>query len=133
MAWLIDSVQRHKLYFVDSRTTAKTIASTIARQRNILSGSRDIFLDNERSAFSIDKQFQRLLQLARKDRTAIAIGHPYPQTLDYLERALPQLADEGIAVVTVSDILKLRRAEQQVAVHFQRVMQVASLGTPGQE
>jgi polysaccharide deacetylase 2 family uncharacterized protein YibQ len=121
MAWLMNSVKRHKLYFVDSRTTSKTVASDIAQQRNIMTASRDVFLDNERTTFSIDQQFRRLLRLAKRNQTAIAIGHPYPATLDYLEQVLPLLERENIEIVAVSDMLKLRLAKQQVAAHFMRV------------
>ena len=115
MSWLMDSVKRHKLFFVDSRTTHKTIASDIARQQNVLSASRDIFLDNNRSAYDIDKQFRRLLILAKRRQTAIAIGHPHRATLEYLERAIPMLEDEGITIVSVSYMLKMRRAQRQMA------------------
>jgi len=115
MAWLMRSVKRHKLFFIDSRTTHKTVASEIAVKENIRTASRDVFLDNDRSLYGIDKEFRRLLALAKQRKTAIAIGHPYPSTLQYLEHALPMLQDEGIQLISVSEMLKLRLAEQQLA------------------
>jgi polysaccharide deacetylase 2 family uncharacterized protein YibQ len=115
MHWLMQSVKRHQLFFIDSRTTHMTVASEIAEQQNVLSASRDIFLDNERNIFAIDQQFRKLIRLARQKRTAIAIGHPYPATTEYLAYALPLLADENIRVIPVSDMLKMRLARQQVA------------------
>lgn len=118
MHWLMQSVKQHRLYFIDSRTTHQTVASEIATQQNVLSASRDIFLDNERNLFSIDRQFRKLLHLARQKKTAIAIGHPYPATIEYLAYAIPLLADENIRVIAVSDMLKMRLAESQVAANF---------------
>ena len=115
MAWLMRSVKRHKLFFIDSRTTHKTVASEIAVKENIRTASRDVFLDKDRSLYGIDKEFRRLLALAKQRKTAIAIGHPYPSTLQYLEHALPMLQDEGIQLISVSEILKIRLAEQQLA------------------
>lgn len=115
MAWLMRSVKRHKLFFVDSRTTHKSVASEMAVQENIRTASRDVFLDNDRSLYGIDKEFRRLLALAKQRKTAIAIGHPYPSTLQYLEHALPMLKDEGIRLIPVSEMLNLRLAERQLA------------------
>ena len=115
MHWLMQSVKKHRLFFIDSRTTHMTVASKIAEQQNILSASRDIFLDNERNTFAIDQQFRKLIYLARQKHTAIAIGHPYPATIEYLAYAIPLLADENIRVISVSDMLKMRLARQQVA------------------
>ncbi|MGV0034502.1 MAG: divergent polysaccharide deacetylase family protein [Candidatus Azotimanducaceae bacterium WSBS_2022_MAG_OTU7] len=114
MAWLMRSIKRHKLFFVDSRTTHKSVASAIAVQENIQTASRDVFLDNDKSLCGIDKEFRRLLALAKVRKTAIAIGHPHPSTLQYLEHALPMLKDEGIQLVSVSEMLKLRLAERQL-------------------
>ena len=115
MAWLMRSVKRHKLFFVDSRTTHKSVASEIALQENIRTASRDVFLDNDRSLYGIDKEFRRLMAVAKQRKTAIAIGHPYPSTLQYLEHAIPMLQDEGIRLISVSEMLKLRLAARQLA------------------
>jgi polysaccharide deacetylase 2 family uncharacterized protein YibQ len=45
-------------------------------------------------------------KLARKRGQVIAIGHPYPATLDLLERELPRLAEEGFELVRVSELLQ---------------------------
>lgn len=115
MVWLMRAVRRHKLFFVDSRTTHKSVASEIATQENIRTASRDVFLDNDRSLYGIDKEFRRLLTVAKRRKTAIAIGHPYPSTLQYLEHAIPMLEQEGIKIISVSEMLELRQAARQFA------------------
>lgn len=117
MSWLMRSIRGHKLYFIDSRTTHKSVAREIARQENLQRASRDVFLDNDRSLYAVDQQFQKLLKVAERRKTAIAIGHPYPVTMDYLALAVPQLEDRNIKVVSVSELLQIRAQseEQQVA------------------
>lgn len=115
MVWLMRAVRRHQLFFVDSRTTHKSVASEIAIQEHIRTASRDVFLDNDRSFDGLDKEFKRLLTVAKRRKTAIAIGHPYPSTLQYLEQAIPMLEQEGINLISVSEILKLRQSTQQLA------------------
>lgn len=43
--------------------------------------------------------------MASKRGSVIVIGHPYPATLELLERELPLLADEGFELVTISELL----------------------------
>ena len=112
MLWLMRAVKHHKLFFVDSRTTHKTVASDIALQENIRTASRDVFLDNDKSLYSIDKEFRRLLALAKERKTAIAIGHPYPSTLRYLELATPMLKRKGVRLISVSEMLNIRLADR---------------------
>ena len=118
MSWLMDSMKGKGMFFVDSRTTPDTVASSIASKKNVLSASRDVFLDNERTPYAIDRQFRYLLRLAKKQKTAIAIGHPYPSTIDYLSNAIPLLKQENIQVVSVSKVIQMRLATRQVAANY---------------
>ena len=62
--------------------------------------------DNVGSTEVIEREFERLKALARKRGRALAIGHPYPATLDVLERELPKLAAEGFELVRVSELFQ---------------------------
>ncbi|MFP3373564.1 divergent polysaccharide deacetylase family protein, partial [Pseudomonas sp. SIMBA_068] len=70
--------------------------------------SRDVFLDDVRTTEAISGQLQQGIALARKQGSAVLIGHPYPQTLDVLERALPQLRGQGIELIKLSQMIALR-------------------------
>lgn len=99
-------LREHGLFFIDSRTIADTQAAVAAEAAGVPHLSRDVFLDNERTTAAIDAQFERALRLARAQGMALIIGHPYPQTLDYLERRLPGLeSQEGVQVLSVTDLL----------------------------
>jgi polysaccharide deacetylase 2 family uncharacterized protein YibQ len=50
--------------------------------------TRDIFLDNETNPESIRLQYNIWLTQARERGSAIAIGHPYPNTLEVLRESL---------------------------------------------
>ncbi|MEH6358651.1 MAG: divergent polysaccharide deacetylase family protein [Pseudomonadales bacterium] len=108
MQWLMQSLQNYPLYFVDSRTSADSVAATTASNHHIPTLERDVFLDHEANTAFIDKQFKRLLRIARKEGSAVAIGHPYPSTLSYLENILPQLAGMGVHLVKPSDLLAIK-------------------------
>ncbi|MCQ6263461.1 divergent polysaccharide deacetylase family protein [Alcanivorax sp. MM125-6] len=105
MTRLMDQLRRRHLFFVDSRTNAATLAERSARRAGLPAGRRDVFLDNRRDLAHINEQFNQLLRLARRRGHAIAIGHPYPETLDYLRQVLPLMEQAGVEVVPVSRLL----------------------------
>ena len=106
MEWLMDAVKAHgNLFFVDSYTTVSSVALQLARERGVPSIRRDVFLDNVPTAAAIDEEFRRLKRRAKKHGIAVGIGHPYPETLHYLEQVLPTLIDEGIELVSVGRLI----------------------------
>ncbi len=110
MLWLMQAINRRgALFFVDSRTTAATVAQQVAAENGVPNLRRDVFLDNETTAAAIAIQFERLLNLARHNGSAVAIGHPHGATLDFLEQRLPQLEAEGIRIVSVQTLLQQRQ------------------------
>ncbi|SDW11496.1 hypothetical protein SAMN04487960_101349 [Marinobacter mobilis] len=114
MEWVMSELHQYPLYFVDSRTIASSIAADVARAYQIPALTRDVFLDHEQTEAFVDQQFQLLIRLARENGTAIAIGHPHTVTVDYLEKHLPQLDEQGIAVATVSGIWALRNNNREM-------------------
>lgn len=105
MLRLMTELRQRHLFFVDSRTNAATVAERTARREGVSTGARDIFLDDRRDTAAINEQFNRLLREARRHGHAIAIGHPYPETIRYLRQVLPLLKDAGVEVVPVSELL----------------------------
>ncbi|WP_075184888.1 divergent polysaccharide deacetylase family protein [Teredinibacter haidensis] len=115
MNWLMDMLVEQQIYFIDSRTTADSVASEIARQTGVPQGARDIFLDNIRRPEAIRAQLKKAQSLARKRGFAVAIGHPYPETLAVLEQQLPQLKVDGIQLVRVSTLLEAQQQQATIA------------------
>ncbi len=106
MRWLMQEVQNHdNLYFVDSYTTKASILQKIANENWIPNLRRDVFLDSDRNPAKIRMHFRRLLKMARKTGIALAIGHPYPETMAVLEEELPKLSNMGIQLIPVSKLL----------------------------
>ncbi len=107
MLWLMREIQRqNRLFFVDSRTTKHTVAQLIAYENGVPSVSRDVFLDADPSLEGVRREFKRLLGLARRQGSALAIGHPLPTTLAVLEEELPRLANRGVKLVPVSRLVE---------------------------
>ena len=115
MAWLMQDMERQSgLYFVDSRTTVYTVARQLANEYRIPSIDRKVFLDNEQTTRAIQVQFQRLLDIARREGSALGIGHPHAQTLALLRQELPRLADYNIRLVSVSQLIEIERRRKGI-------------------
>lgn len=108
MLWLMRALRAdRRLYFVDSRTTKYTVARQIAYENRVPSVSRDVFLDADPSPAAVEREFKRLLDLARRNGSAIAIGHPQPATLAVLARELPRLSSRhGAKLVPVARLVQ---------------------------
>ena len=105
MRWVMEVAKERGLFFIDSRTTALTQAATIARESNIPVLERNVFLDHQIDTDAIEKEFLRAIDIALQQGQVIVIGHPYPETLAYLQRGLPILDELGIQRVTASAYL----------------------------
>ncbi len=121
---VMDSIRffNPQLYFLDSRTTARSVAFTQARAAGLKSTSRDVFLDyNPESIESIELQVQIWLAKAREMGSAIAIGHPHQNTLTVMQRILPQFSDE-YDFVPLSRIVAERDVSDEPAVPSTRLV-----------
>lgn len=113
MSWLMEEIAAHEgMFFIDSFTTPDSVALQIAFESGIAATRRHVFLDNDRSPAALRKEFDRLTALARRDGVAVAIGHPYPETLEFLERELRDWDSTAIMLIPVSQALN--RVEPEV-------------------
>ena len=110
MLWLMQVIREHgPMFFIDSRTTVETVARQVAEENGIPNSERNVFLDNLLQEGEIAFQFRRLIKLARDKGTALAIGHPHPQTLALLEKRLPQLERQGIRLLPVTELIEIQQ------------------------
>lgn len=105
MDWVMQLLKRQQLYFLDSRTSAGSVAAVRAAAHGVPHLSRHVFLDNVRDSDAIDREFSRLVRRALEQGLAVGIGHPYPETISYLQQALPALRCQGIRLALVSELL----------------------------
>lgn len=93
------------LLFLDSITTGVTATKKVSADLSLPVLERDVFLDNVREERAIWKQLMALEAKAKREGYAIAIGHPYDQTIRVLQAWLPRVEDRGFALVPVSAIV----------------------------
>jgi uncharacterized protein len=102
---VLQTLARHGLFFLDSRTSAESIGYRTARALGLPAAERHVFLDRDPSPEAVRTQFQRLLELSRTRGSAVAIGHPLPDTLQVLTEEVPKAKEQGFVFVPVSDLL----------------------------
>lgn len=101
MQWL-----RHKnMFFVDSRTTTQTRAQQAAIDAGLPVLRRHVFLDNSLSDTALQQQIKTLIRIAKRKQSAIGIAHPHPETLNFLRNIDSYLAEHGVELVPVSQLL----------------------------
>ena len=97
---LMSVISSHGLFFLDSRTTARTVGMRVATDWGVPAVRRDVFLDHNRQLEAIDAAFRRAIAIANDRGYAIIIAHPHDITLQFLEKRLPTL--QGTTLVPVS-------------------------------
>jgi polysaccharide deacetylase 2 family uncharacterized protein YibQ len=106
MRQLMPVLRGHRLFYVDSRTTAATVAYDAARQDGVPAAFRNVpFLDDVEDKAAIEKQIALAMHGAKEKGEAITIGHPHPATLQALREMLPKARAEGITLVFVSELV----------------------------
>ena len=109
MAWLMEALATKEIYFVDSRTSVKSVALKAARNIGIRSDTRDVFVDHDLNEKSMLKQLDHAIQVAKRKGSAVVIAHPFPETIKVLEQWLPRAKALGLEFVYMSDLLKIRK------------------------
>jgi len=104
MLKVMQSLERYNLYFLDSVTIGNSQAMRAAQGTGVKVIKRKVFLDDTQNEADIRFQFNRAVQLARRNGSAIAIGHPHPSTVRVLQQMLPTLPSD-ITLVRPSDLL----------------------------
>lgn len=106
MAVVLSVLKERGLFFIDSRTSPKSVGLQLARQLGIEAGTRNVFLDNVQEVGAIKVQLEEAVRIARRKGGAIAIGHPHPATIRALRELMPELRDSGINFVYASELVR---------------------------
>ena len=108
MRVVMDELKRRGLLYLDARAVPTAPVAVAARDFGVPYAARDLFLDGERAAISVDSRLAQLVKLARERGSAIAIGHAHEATLAALQRWLPTLSRQGVALVPLTAVVKAR-------------------------
>lgn len=107
MADVMSVISSRGMFFLDSRTTAASVAQSTARQYGIATGANELFLDNSNAVADIEARLQQAANIAfdSSAKYVIVIGHARPNTARALQNMVAKLQAEGIEFVFVRSVL----------------------------
>ncbi len=113
MRQIFSILKKRGLYYVDSRTTAETVARPSARLLQLPFAERDIFIDHFEDQAFIQGQLKQLIKRAQRQGYAVGIAHPHATTLAVLKQFLPELtaAVELVPASMVIETIMLAKVE----------------------
>ncbi|WP_413739308.1 divergent polysaccharide deacetylase family protein [Sodalis sp. RH21] len=91
-------LNHYPFYFLDSMTIGNSQSRQAAAGTGVKVIKRNVFLDDTANEADIRQQFNRAIALARRNGSAIAIGHPHPNTVRVLQQMLPALPGDIVLV-----------------------------------
>ncbi len=106
MRMLLAPFKDKGLFFVDSRTTAQTVAYDEALEMGIPALKRDVFLDADADRSRIKSRLIELFKLAQKKGKAVGICHPFPETLQVLKSSFRLIEKYNLEAVPVSRLAR---------------------------
>jgi len=92
-------------FFVDSVTSAGTVASMTMEAAGVPAARRDVFLDDDGRPEEMRRQWAAAVAMAKERGEAVLLCHSRRETRKALLELLPQLRREGIRAVTVEELL----------------------------
>jgi polysaccharide deacetylase 2 family uncharacterized protein YibQ len=106
MRAVMAAIKPSNLFFVDSRTTAASVAAATAKQAGIRTAENELFIDNSPDVEAIKTQLRQAIKIALQSGKIVVIGHARPTTAVALDEMLPEIEAAGIRLVFASQLVK---------------------------
>lgn len=106
---ILGELKNRGLFFLDSRTTSQSVAPLVAKELGMSILGRDEFLDNVDEVNAIRQEVRQLAEKARRNGSAIGIGHYRLNTLRVLQEEIPQLKAAGYEIVSLRELLYYKK------------------------
>ncbi|RMD78394.1 MAG: divergent polysaccharide deacetylase family protein [Lentisphaerae bacterium] len=111
MRAILEYCRQHRLFFLDSLTSPRSVAGELQKAVGLPQLKRDIFLDHTDTREAVLDQFEKAIRLAQRKGFAVVIGHAWSEnTCELLLTLAPRLKREGIDFGLLSQLAQqLRR------------------------
>lgn len=104
MRWVMQVCREKELFFVDSKTSHKSVAAGMAQSMDVAWASRQVFLDHDLAPEAMQAAWQSAEACLAKGYRCVVIGHPHKETVAFLEA---QFSAEGLdALIPVAQLLR---------------------------
>ncbi|WP_338555566.1 divergent polysaccharide deacetylase family protein [Paenibacillus sp. KS-LC4] len=116
MRIVLDVCKQRGLFFLDSRTTYRTVVPKVSKEVGVPLLSNDVFLDDVYTIQHISKQMNEVQKHLSTHVTCVVIGHvgpPGPKTAAVLRQAIPSM-NAAVSFVKLSDMVLQSFGDQLV-------------------
>lgn len=111
---LMQTIQQEgDLFFINSKTASTRLPLEIARLYDVPVAQRDVFLDHDQHPKQVVRKFEKLVTIAKEKGSALAICHPYSDTIEVLDYLLSHLQDYGVKLVKISEFMQIREDQEK--------------------
>ena len=107
MEALFTALRAKGLAFLDNGLTTRSLTSSLAPPHQVPYAVASSVIDNTQlSRVVIDSKLAQIERLAIKNGSVVALGRPYPVTLERLSNWANELAERGLQLVPLSAVLE---------------------------
>jgi polysaccharide deacetylase 2 family uncharacterized protein YibQ len=106
MRIILEEMKKRGLFFLDSRTSPRSLVYDLAKEMGVKTAKRHVFLDVQNNEEYIRKQLDQVANIALHNGYGIAICHLQPSTIKSLRSYLPNLSKRGIRFVMLSEVME---------------------------
>lgn len=106
MGYVMEILKKRGMFFLDSKTSSKSVGKAVTTEYGVPYIARDVFLDNENKYDYVMGQLKQAERIAAKRGYAVAIGHPHSQTLKALQDWMKDVEARGFRLVHLSELVK---------------------------
>ncbi len=125
-------LRKRDVLFLDSKTSARSIAGQLAGRNGVPNTTRDVFLDHVIDPGAIRRQLALTETIARRSGSAVAIGHPHSTTIQALREWLPSLEERGFVLAPISAVVARRACSSGVLIAPQTCGRYLQAQTPAE-
>lgn len=108
MSDVLDIIKEKGVYFLDSKTSSKSVAKHVATEKGVPFYERNVFLDGQTTKEHVKEQLRKAGEIALKNGKSIAIGHVGIEggkiTAQAIQEMLPEFDEKNIQLVFVSEL-----------------------------
>ena len=103
---VMSEMASQNMFFFDSATNSVTEVAHAADMHGVLHARNNLFVDNSSDVDDICQMIREAADRAKKNGQIIIIGHCRPNTVTAFQKMVPQLQEEGIEFVSLSDLVQ---------------------------
>ncbi len=98
------------MYFLDSKTSPKSICAVASAQTGVLYIANQLFLDDTQRTASVADYLDRAAAIALEKGYTVAIGHTYKETYEAITSRIVNYEKRGIEFITVRELISITRS-----------------------